>query len=91
MAGREFLESIERNFLKAVQFLRKNGEELAISEELANQIMMVNSTYIVRFGVRLRGSVFTFTGYRSVHSDHFEPVKGLFLERRQFQIVLVEL
>ncbi len=76
MAGHEFLESIERNFLKAVQFLRKNGEESAISEELANQIMMVNSTYIVRFGVRLRGSVFTFTGYRSVHSDHFEPVKG---------------
>ena len=39
MAGHEFLESIERNFLKAVQFLRKNGEESAISEELANQII----------------------------------------------------
>ena len=76
MAGREFLESIERNFLKAVQFLRKDGNESSISEELANQIMMVNSTYTVRFGVRLRDSVFTFTGYRSVHSDHFEPVKG---------------
>ena len=76
MVGREFLESIERNFLKAVQFLRKDGNESSISEELANQIMMVNSTYTVRFGVRLRDSVFTFTGYRSVHSDHFEPVKG---------------
>ena len=38
--------------------------------------MMANATYLVRFGVRLRGKIFTFTGYRSVHSDHFEPVKG---------------
>jgi glutamate dehydrogenase (NAD(P)+) len=30
----------------------------------------------VRFGVRLRGEVRTFTGYRSVHSEHTEPVKG---------------
>ncbi|MEO0666108.1 MAG: Glu/Leu/Phe/Val dehydrogenase, partial [Pseudomonadota bacterium] len=33
-------------------------------------------TYTVRFGVRLRGKVQTFTGYRSVHSEHMEPVKG---------------
>jgi len=26
--------------------------------------------------VRLRGELFTFTGYRSVHSEHREPVKG---------------
>ena len=38
--------------------------------------MTVNSTYVVRFGVRLRGTIHTFTGYRSVHSDHIEPVKG---------------
>jgi glutamate dehydrogenase (NAD(P)+) len=30
----------------------------------------------VRFGVRLRGKIETFTGYRSVHSEHMEPVKG---------------
>jgi glutamate dehydrogenase (NAD(P)+) len=30
----------------------------------------------VRFGVRLRGAIHTFTGYRSVHSEHMEPVKG---------------
>jgi glutamate dehydrogenase (NAD(P)+) len=35
-----------------------------------------NSTYTVRFGVRLRGKIETFTGYRSVHSEHMEPVKG---------------
>jgi glutamate dehydrogenase (NAD(P)+) len=38
--------------------------------------MDANSTYVVRFSVRLRGGLFTFTGYRSVHSEHFEPVKG---------------
>ena len=30
----------------------------------------------MRFGVRLRGAIHTFTGYRSVHSEHMEPVKG---------------
>ena len=35
--------------------------------------MVANSTYVVRFGVRLRDDC---TGYRSVHSEHFEPVKG---------------
>ncbi|MEM7523031.1 MAG: Glu/Leu/Phe/Val dehydrogenase, partial [Pseudomonadota bacterium] len=34
------------------------------------------STYTVRFGVKLRGRMHTFTGYRSVHSEHMEPVKG---------------
>ena len=37
---------------------------------------MCNATYTVRFGVRLRGKIETFTGYRSVHSEHMEPVKG---------------
>ena len=27
-------------------------------------------------GVRLRGEIHTFTGYRAVHSEHMEPVKG---------------
>ncbi|MEM6728712.1 MAG: Glu/Leu/Phe/Val dehydrogenase, partial [Pseudomonadota bacterium] len=34
------------------------------------------STYTVRFGVKLRGTIHTFTGYRAVHSEHMEPVKG---------------
>jgi glutamate dehydrogenase (NAD(P)+) len=76
MASDEFLKSIEVNFKKATKYLQKiNGEEF-LTDDLANQIMMANATYIVRFGVRLRGKIFTFTGYRSVHSDHFEPVKG---------------
>ena len=76
MAGHEFLESIEVNYKKAVECLQKTEGKEVYSDELASQIMMANSTYVVRFGVRLRGTIYTFTGYRSVHSDHFEPVKG---------------
>jgi len=43
---------------------------------LEEKIRVCNATYTVRFGVRLRGQVQTFTGYRSVHSEHMEPVKG---------------
>jgi len=43
---------------------------------LEEKIRVCNSTYTVRFGVRLRGKIETFTGYRSVHSEHMEPVKG---------------
>lgn len=43
---------------------------------LVEKIRVCNATYTVRFGVRLRGSIHTFTGYRSVHSEHMEPVKG---------------
>jgi len=76
MASDDFLKSIEVNFKKATKYLQKiNGEEF-LTDDLANQIMMANASYVVRFGVRLRGKIFTFTGYRSVHSDHFEPVKG---------------
>ena len=67
---------IETNFQKAVSCLQNNDLEQDLSNDLANQIMMANATYVVRFGVRLRGTIQTFTGYRSVHSDHFEPVKG---------------
>ncbi|MEO0358744.1 MAG: Glu/Leu/Phe/Val dehydrogenase, partial [Pseudomonadota bacterium] len=43
---------------------------------LAEKIRVCNSTYTVRFGVKLRGGIQTFTGYRAVHSEHMEPVKG---------------
>ena len=76
MAGQEFLKSIEENYKKAVICLQKSEGKEIYTEELAKQVMTVNSTYVVRFGVRLRGTIHTFTGYRSVHSDHIEPVKG---------------
>lgn len=76
MAGDAFLKSIEANFKQAVSCINASKDEFTISEGLATAIMDANSTYVVRFSVRLRGGLFTFTGYRSVHSEHFEPVKG---------------
>ena len=76
MAGDEFLKSIETNFSNAVAALNATDGEERISNDLANQIMLANSSYVVRFGVRLRDTLTTFTGFRSVHSEHFEPVKG---------------
>jgi len=76
MSSREFLKSIEDNFKKAHKIINKLGLDIDLNNDLAKQIMTTNSTYIVRFGVKLRKKVFTFTGYRSVHSDHIEPVKG---------------
>ena len=64
-----FLGSVESNFDNAATLL-------GLSDDLAKKIKIANSTYVVRFGVRLRNKMQTFTGYRSVHSEHFEPVKG---------------
>lgn len=64
-----FKESIDMLFNKAVALTN-------LSPGIIEKIRVCNSTYIVRFGVRLRGEVYTFTGYRSVHSEHMEPVKG---------------
>ncbi|KAA3448441.1 glutamate dehydrogenase [Mesorhizobium sp. SARCC-RB16n] len=49
---------------------------LDLPEGLSERIMQCNSTYTVRFGVRLRGRMHSFVGWRSVHSEHCEPVKG---------------
>ena len=64
-----FRDSVNRLFDHALSFM-------SLSPGLAEKIKVVNSTYIVRFGVKLRGDIHTFTGYRSVHSEHAEPVKG---------------
>ncbi|WP_246763641.1 Glu/Leu/Phe/Val dehydrogenase [Rhizobium sp. 007] len=49
---------------------------LDLPEGLTERIIQCNSTYTVRFGVRLRGRMYSFIGWRSVHSEHCEPVKG---------------
>ncbi len=64
-----FRESVDKMFNHAVQLMD-------LSPGLEEKIRVCNSTYTVRFGVRLRGEIKTFTGYRSVHSEHMEPVKG---------------
>lgn len=64
-----FRESVELMFNRAASFTD-------LSPALIEKIRVCNATYIVRFGVKLRGEVKTFVGYRSVHSEHREPVKG---------------
>ncbi len=76
MAGEAFLRSIEINFQQAISSLESSGYDIGLDKGLVNQILAANSTYVVRFGVRLKGEMHTFTGFRSVHSEHFEPVKG---------------
>ena len=64
-----FRESVDIMFNRAVALMD-------LSPGLEEKIRVCNATYTVRFGVRLRGQIQTFTGYRSVHSEHMEPVKG---------------
>ncbi len=64
-----FRGSVERMFTHAASLMD-------LPPGLEEKIRVCNSTYTVRFGVRLRGQIHTFTGYRSVHSEHMEPVKG---------------
>lgn len=64
-----FLSSVEKMFDQAADLV-------GVSDDLRHKIKVANSTYTVRFGVRLRNRLYTFTGYRSVHSEHREPVKG---------------
>ena len=69
MAEPSFRESVDLMFNRAVGLMD-------LTPGLEEKIRVCNSTYTVRFGVRLRGGIQTFTGYRSVHSEHMEPVKG---------------
>ncbi len=64
-----FRESVDIMFNRAVALMD-------LSPGLEEKIRVCNATYTVRFGVRLRGAIHTFVGYRSVHSEHMEPVKG---------------
>lgn len=64
-----FRESVDIMFNRAVALMD-------LPPGLEQKIRVCNATYTVRFGVRLRGKIETFTGYRSVHSEHMEPVKG---------------
>ena len=64
-----FRDSVDLMFNRAVRLMN-------LGPGLEEKIRVCNSTYVVRFGVRLRGAIHTFTGYRSVHSEHMEPVKG---------------
>lgn len=64
-----FRQSVDMMFNRAVALMD-------LPPGLEEKIRVCNATYTVRFGVRLRGQIQTFVGYRSVHSEHMEPVKG---------------
>lgn len=64
-----FRQSVDLMFNRAVALMD-------LPPGLEEKIRVCNATYTVRFGVRLRGQIHTFVGYRSVHSEHMEPVKG---------------
>ena len=64
-----FRQSVDIMFNRAIALMD-------LPPGLEEKIRVCNSTYTVRFGVKLRGRMQTFTGYRSVHSEHMEPVKG---------------
>lgn len=64
-----FRESVDIMFNRAV-------ETIDLPPGMKEKIRVCNAVYTVRFGVRLRGEVKTFTGHRAVHSEHMEPVKG---------------
>ena len=61
MAANEpsFRESVDMMFNRAVALMD-------LPPGLEEKIRVCNATYTVRFGVRLRGQIQTFTGYRSV-------------------------
>ena len=69
MVNQDFLNSTNKLFDQALSFTK-------ISPDLATRIRVSNSTYTINFGVKLRNEIHTFTGWRSVHSEHFEPAKG---------------
>ena len=69
--------SSDNLFLKSISKMYNNAIEiLDIDEGLANQIKSCNSTHTIRFGVKLDKGIKVFTGWRAVHSEHLEPVKG---------------
>ena len=69
MAGNQFLADVDRQFDAAARLV-------PMQEGLAEKIRVCNATYVTRFGVRLRGRMETFTGWRAVHSTHVQPAKG---------------
>jgi len=74
MDGADVVEPSFRDSVD-IMFNRAAGM-LDLPPGMSEKIRVANSTYTVRFGVKLRGEIKTFTGYRSVHSEHMEPVKG---------------
>jgi glutamate dehydrogenase (NAD(P)+) len=59
MAGQSFLNDVNRQFDAAARFV-------PMQDGLAEKIRVCNATYATRFGVRLRGRMETFVGWRAI-------------------------
>src|SRR6476661_5045295 len=79
MAGRSFLNDVNRQFDAAARFV-------PMQDGLAEKIRVCNATYVTRFGVRLRGRMETFVGWRAVHSTHVTPAKGGIRDRKSTRL-----
>jgi glutamate dehydrogenase (NAD(P)+) len=64
-----FLADVDAMFRRAAALV-------PMQDGLAEKIRVCNETYITRFGVRLRGRMYTFEGWRAVHTNHPAPAKG---------------
>ena len=64
-----FLDNVNAMYAKVVVLCNLPG---GVSEK----IRVCNSTFVTRFGVRLRDWLYTFEGWRSVYSKHTNPSKG---------------
>ncbi|MEO1281857.1 MAG: Glu/Leu/Phe/Val dehydrogenase [Pseudomonadota bacterium] len=69
MTGKSFLRDVDRQFDAAAGLVE-------MQDGLAEKIRVCNATLTVRFGVRLRGEMHTFCGWRALHSTHVTPAKG---------------
>lgn len=68
---------VEAGFLADVDAMVHRAAALVpMQEGLLEKIRVCNETYVTRFGVRLRGRMFTFEGWRAVHGNHPSPAKG---------------
>ena len=67
----------ESSILESVDKMFDGASSLcSLQDGMKERIKACNLTFTVRFGVRLRGQVVSFTGWRSVHSEHLQPAKG---------------
>lgn len=71
------ISAAHRGFLSDVDAMYRRAAELVpMQDGLADKIRICNETYITRFGVRLRARMYTFEGWRAVHTNHPAPAKG---------------
>lgn len=68
---------LRSGFLSDVDAMFRRAAELVPMQEAPiDKIRVCNQTYITRFGVRLRGRMYTFEGWRAVHTNQPASVKG---------------